>query len=82
MLHVSELGCVQCNVILGQDLHYGSDLQPPLCFWDAVPIGGSFHTFSIRHNLKNKFTVTVSDIEIMHLTQNQCLPSTQREAGG
>ena len=37
MLHVGVFGCVEFDVILGQDLHDGPDLQPPLCLRDAVP---------------------------------------------
>lgn len=38
VLHVCVLRCVELDVILGQDLHDGPDLQPPLRPGDAVPV--------------------------------------------
>lgn len=37
MLHVCMFRCVELDVVLGQDLHDGPDLQPPLRPGDAVP---------------------------------------------
>lgn len=36
MLHVCMFRCVELDVVLGQDLHDGPDLQPPLRPGDAV----------------------------------------------
>lgn len=38
MLHVCMFRCVELDVVLGQDLHDGPDLQPPLRPGDAVPV--------------------------------------------
>lgn len=38
VLHVCMFCGVELDVILGQDLHDGPDLQPPLCPGDAVPV--------------------------------------------
>lgn len=37
MLNVSKFGRVQFDVVLGQNLHDGPDLHPPLALRDTVP---------------------------------------------
>lgn len=50
MLHVSVFGCVQLDVVLGQDLHDGSDLQPPLSLGNAVPVADRVRIIpSVQH---------------------------------
>lgn len=38
VLHVCMFCGVELDVVLGQDLHDGPDLQPPLCPGDAVSV--------------------------------------------
>lgn len=38
MLYVCMFRCVELDVVFGQDLHDGPDLQPPLRPGDAVPV--------------------------------------------
>lgn len=76
MLHVCAFRCVQFDVILGQDLHYRPDFQPPLHLWDAMPAAddrGSVTFYAHRCSPVYKNNT--------HLTQNLCLPLGQREAG-
>lgn len=75
MLHVCMFRCVKLDVVLGQDLHDGPDLQPPLGPRDAVPVVNRLEL--TPHSDNTEYT----DGEKSRLTQSLCLPSAQREAG-
>lgn len=75
MLHVCMFRCVELDVVLGQDLHDGSDLQPPLRPGDAVPVVDRPELTPDSDNTEH------TDGEKRQLTQSLCLPSAQREAG-
>lgn len=46
-------GCVELDVVLGQDLHDGPNLQPPLCLGDAVPVAERDVTVTMYLNPNN-----------------------------
>lgn len=75
MFHVCMLRCVKLDVVLGQDLHDGPDLQPPLRPWDAVPVVNRLELTPHSDNTEH------TDGKKRRLTQSLCLPSAQREAG-
>lgn len=75
MLHVCMFRCVELDVVLGQDLHDGPDLQPPLRLGDAVPVVDRPELTPHSDNTEH------TDGKKKRLTQSLCLPSAQREVG-